>query len=55
MVELTTKGRQFLDGSLPSVHEKYVALFAVLEKSEAVELVRLLEKLTDHMKAEIEK
>ena len=55
VVELTTKGRRFLDTSLPTVHEKYVELFAVLEKSEALELVRLLEKLTDHMKAEIEK
>jgi len=54
VVELTTKGRRFLDASLPKVHEKYVELFAVLEKSETVELVRLIEKLTDHMKAQID-
>ena len=55
VVELTPKGMRFLDASLPAVHQTYVELFAVLEKSEAVELVRLLEKLTDHMKEEIEK
>jgi DNA-binding MarR family transcriptional regulator len=54
VVELTTKGRRFLDASLPEVHQKYVELFAVLDKSEAVELVRLLEKLTDHMKMQID-
>ena len=54
VVELTTKGRRFLDASLPKVHQKYVELFAVLDKSEAVELVRLLEKLTDHMKMQID-
>ena len=55
VVELTPKGMRFLDASLPAVHQTYVELFAVLEKSEAVELVRLLEKLTDHMKEKIEK
>lgn len=54
VVRLTTKGRRFLDASLPKVHKKYVELFAVLDKSEAVELVRLLEKLTDHIKIQID-
>jgi DNA-binding MarR family transcriptional regulator len=54
VVRLTTKGGRFLDASLPKVHQKYVELFAVLDKSEAVELARLLEKLTDHMKMQID-
>jgi DNA-binding MarR family transcriptional regulator len=55
VVKLTSSGRGLLDVSLPVVHQKYVDLFAVLDKSEAAELVRLIEKLTDHMKAEIGK
>jgi DNA-binding MarR family transcriptional regulator len=54
-VEITPKGDEFLRSASPDIQEKISDLFDVLSKGESIELVRILEKLTDHMKAEIDK
>ena len=54
-VEITSKGSRFITAALPDIQKKMSHLFGVLEKSELIELVRILEKLTDHMKVEIDK
>jgi DNA-binding MarR family transcriptional regulator len=53
-VALTNKGRRFLKGSFPDIVAKFESLLGVLDPKEAVELARLLEKLTDHMKKQID-
>jgi DNA-binding MarR family transcriptional regulator len=55
IVEITSKGSRFLSAALPDIQKKMAHLFGVLEKSELIELVRILERLTDHMKLEIDK
>lgn len=52
-VELTTKGKRFVAQKFPSAMAEFERMFSVLDKGEAVELIRLLEKMTDRMKAEI--
>ena len=54
MVELTPKGQKFLASSLPEALVKFSELFSVLDKTEAIEFVRLIEKLTDQMKVQID-
>ena len=54
-VEITPKGNEFLRSATPDIQEKFANLFDVLSKKESIEFVRILEKLTDHMKAEIDK
>ena len=54
-VEITPKGNEFLRSVTPDIQEKFSNLFDVLSKKESIEFVRILEKLTDHMKAEIDK
>ena len=54
-VEITAKGSKFLARALPDIQMKMSNLFGVLEKSELIELVAITEKLTDHMKMEIDK
>ena len=53
MVELTSKGQRFLKTTLPDVQGKFRKLFSTLEKSESIEMIRLLEKLTDQFKKDI--
>lgn len=53
-VALTSKGHRFIKSIFPDVAARFGSLFRVLEPREAVELVRLLEKLTDHMKKQID-
>ena len=53
MVELTSKGQRFLKTTLPDVQGKFRKLFSTLEKSESIEMIRLLEKLTDQLKKDI--
>lgn len=53
-VALTSGGRRFLTTVFPDVAEKFGSLFDVLDPKEAVELARVLEKLTDHMKKQID-
>ena len=38
----------------PDAASKLTSLFSVLSKKEQVELVRIIEKLTDHMKTQID-
>ena len=54
MVELTSKGQRFLKTTLPDVQGKFRKLFSKLEKSESIEMIRLLEKLTDQLKTDID-
>lgn len=53
-VKLTSSGRRFLTRIFPDVADKFAGLFDVLDPNEAAELVRVLEKLTDHMKKQID-
>ena len=52
-VELTKNGRAFFDEIVLDVTSKFESLFNVLDKREMVELSRIIEKLTDHMKSQI--
>ena len=54
IVELTTKGQRFLKATLPDVQGKFRKLFSTLEKLETIEMIRLLEKLTDQLKTDID-
>lgn len=53
-VALTTNGRRFLKSVFPDVVARFGSLFAVLDPRETGELVRVLEKLTHHMKKQID-
>lgn len=54
-VALTSNGRRFMRSAFPDIAAKFGSLFAVLDPKEAVELVLVLEKLTDHMKKQIDR
>lgn len=47
-------GKKFLRTARPDASKKLSGLFEVLTKKEQIELVRIIEKLTDHMKAQID-
>ena len=53
-VKLTEKGRTFSKAMRSDAATKLSSLFSVLSKNEKVEFVRIIEKLTDHMKTQIE-
>lgn len=53
-VYLTPSGKTFLKLARPDISAKLGSLLSVLSRKEQVELVRLIEKLTDHMKEEID-
>ena len=53
-VKLTPAGTAFMKVARPDAATKLTSLFSVLSKKEQVELVRIIEKLTDHMKHEID-
>jgi DNA-binding MarR family transcriptional regulator len=53
-VTLGAEGKAFLKKAKPDVAKKLGNLFEVLNKKEQIELVRIIEKLTDHMKAQID-
>lgn len=53
-VKLTPVGKAFLKIARPDAASKLSSLFEVLSKREQVELVRIIEKLTDHMKVQID-
>ena len=53
-LSLTEDGKKFLKQILPDASKKLSGLFEVLTKKEQVELVRIIEKLTDHMKSQID-
>lgn len=51
---LSSQGKAFLKVARPDIAIKLGDLLGVLTRREQVELVRLIEKLTDHMKEQIE-
>ena len=53
-VKLTPAGTSFMKIARPDTAAKLTSLFSVLSKKEQVELVRIIEKLTDHMKTQID-
>ena len=53
-LSLSEAGRRFLKNTRPDTSKKLSGLFEVLTKKEQIELVRIIEKLTDHMKKQID-
>ena len=53
-LSLSPAGRGFLKNVQPDASTKLSGLFDVLTKKEQIELVRIIEKLTDHMKLQID-
>ena len=53
-LSLSEAGRKFLKNVRPDASKKLSGLFEVLTKKEQIELVRIIEKLTDHMKTQID-
>lgn len=53
-LSLSDSGKNFLKKVRPDASRKLANLFEVLTKSEQIELVRLIEKLTDNMKSQID-
>lgn len=53
-LSLSDVGKNFLKVAKPDASKKLGSLFEVLTKKEQIELVRIVEKLTDHMKAQID-
>jgi DNA-binding MarR family transcriptional regulator len=53
-VQLTQAGRAFLKILRPDAASKLTSMLEVLSKKEQAELVRIIEKLTDHMKDQLE-
>lgn len=53
-VRLTPKGTDVISALAPRLFDSFTSLFSCLEKSEMREMVRILEKLTDHMKDQID-
>jgi DNA-binding MarR family transcriptional regulator len=51
---LSSQGKSFLRSARPDIATKLGDLLGILTRKEQVELVRLIEKLTDHMKVQIE-
>ena len=53
-LSLSETGKGFLKNIRPDASRKLSSLFKILTKKEQIELVRIIEKLTDHMKLQIE-
>ena len=53
-LSLSEDGKKFLKLVRPDASKKLSGLFEVLTKKEQIELVRIIEKLTDHMKTQID-
>ena len=53
-LSLSEGGKKFLRIARPDASKKLSGLFEVLTKKEQIELVRIIEKLTDHMKTQID-
>ena len=54
VVRLTNKGHRFVENTFPVARAEFKQLFSVLEKGECLEFIRLLEKVTDEMKNQID-
>jgi DNA-binding MarR family transcriptional regulator len=53
-LSLSEDGKKFLKLARPDASKKLSGLFEVLTKKEQIELVRIIEKLTDHIKRQID-
>lgn len=53
-ISISSQGKTFLKSARPDIATKLGSLLSVLTRKEQVELVRLIEKLTDHMKEQID-
>ncbi len=53
-VELSSTGRTFFKKVRPEASVELGSLFGVLSKREQAELVRIIEKLTDYMKTQMD-
>jgi MarR family 2-MHQ and catechol resistance regulon transcriptional repressor len=53
-IALSGDGKTFMKIARPDAASKLSNLFSVLSKQEQIDLVRIIEKLTDHMKAQID-
>lgn len=53
-VSLTSAGADLVRGLEPQLVESFSSLFSCLDKAEMREMIRILEKLTDHMKEQID-
>ncbi|MCX6429599.1 MAG: MarR family transcriptional regulator [Actinobacteria bacterium] len=53
-IHINAEGKNFLKSARPDIATKLGDLLGVLTRKEQVELVRLIEKLTDHMKKQID-
>ena len=53
-LSLSETGRGFLKNVRPDASKKLSGLFEILTKKEQIELVRIIEKLTEHMKTQID-
>lgn len=53
-VSLTDKGTKLISAIEPDLTASFTSLFSCLEKAEMREMIRILEKLTDHMKEQID-
>ena len=53
-LSLSEDGKKFLKLARPDASKKLSGLFEVLTKKEQIELVRIIEKLTNHMKSQID-
>lgn len=54
-VKLTTHGERFINRALPEAVKAFDEIFSAFNKSEAIELIRLLERLTDKLKSQIDR
>lgn len=54
-VSLTDKGARFISGIEPQLVASFASVFSCLDRSEIREMIRILEKLTDHMLDQVEK
>ncbi len=53
-LSLSEDGNKFLRIARPDTSKKLSGLFEILTKKEQIELVRIIEKLTEHMKTQID-
>jgi DNA-binding MarR family transcriptional regulator len=53
-ITISSQGKTFLKSARPDIASNLGRLLSVLTRKEQVELVRLIEKLTDHMKEQID-
>ena len=53
-VLLSSQGKAFMKEVRPEIASNFGSLLGVLSRKEQAELVRLIEKLTDHMKKQID-